>query len=304
MVAALTTDTLVDEVKDQALLPTADGRLTTAQILRLGDRVMRTVVSDVVISSRGGWWLTVAGTDTTIVAGTATYALPARALGESTASLVIVDSGGAEWEAPEIPMGEAQRYRKARGPWESPYAFVWRDDRVELLPTPTAGGYSLRIYVPRRPSRLVAVSSCALVSSTGATTITTSATVPTAWASSETIDVISGVNGRPRGEDLAGTSIATTNVTISAGVPSGTAAGDYVCLDGTTCVPPLSEAVWPVLVDGLTLEVLRALDEPTEAAETRLRESVARARNLSEPRGRGAARKIIARNHPLRAGAR
>lgn len=302
MVAALTTDDLIAEVKDQALLPDADGRLTTAQMLRLGDRVMRTIVSDVVVSSRGGWWVTVAGTDTAIVAGTATYALPTRALAEGTASLVIVDSGGVEFEAPEIPLGEAHRYRRARGPWDSPYAYAWRDDRVELLPTPTAGGYSLRVYVPRRPSRLVAVSSCALVSSTGATTITTAATVPTAWASSEVVDVVSGVNGRARGEDLAGTSIATTNVTISAGVPSGTVSGDYVCLDGTTCVPPLSEVVWPVLVDGLTLEVLRALDDSTGPAEVRLRESVARARNLSEPRGRGAAHKVVARNHPVRSG--
>jgi hypothetical protein len=139
----------------------------------------------------------------------------------------------------------------------------------------------------------------------GATTLTTAATVPSTWSSSETIDIISGrPNGAPRAIDQAGTSIATTNVTIAAGVPSGTAVGDYVCLDGETVIPPVPDVVWPVLVAGSSVEVLRAIGDPggTAEARDRLGECITRAKALLSPRSRGASQKIVARGYGTRRG--
>jgi hypothetical protein len=319
MVAALTTDDLVTEVRDEALLPDTDGRLgateaaTDVAICRLASRVLRTVCAELVVGARAQRWTTDllnsgGGTAQVIVSGTYLYDIPTRALAAGVSDVLILSVDGStitEWSAPEVPAAEAWRYANNHGGWDSPYAYCWRDDQIELLPHPTATEYLVHVYYPRGLLRLVPTASCALIASKTATTITTSATVPSGWASSETLDIVRGSpNGQPRGIDQAGTSISGTSITISAGVPSGTVAGDYVCLDGETCVPPVPDVVWPVLVDGAALEVLRAIGDPagTQDAERRLGESVRSARALLEPRSRGASKKIVARYSPLRRG--
>lgn len=311
MVAALTTDRLVDEVRDQACIPDVDGRLGSteaavdAAILRLASNVLRTHVADLLIGSRAQRW-TQAASDQAIASGTHLYAMPERALAAGVADVLITD-GTSEWSAPEITLAQAWRYRVDHGGWDSPYAYCWRDDEIELLPHPTAGGHSLRVLYPRGLLRLVTVASCALVASTGATSITTDADVPSAWSSSETLDVVrGGPNGAPRGTDLAGTSISGTSITVSAGVPSTVAAGDYVCLAGETCIPPVPDVAWPALVAGASLEVLRAIGDPAGVpdARERLAEAGLRAQKLLTPRSRGASRKIVARGYGTRRGMR
>lgn len=302
MVAARTTAALLSEVSDQALLPSTDGRLTSAQILARADHVMDTMIAQLQVGARQQR-MTRTFADTSIASGTYLYALPERALASGVTDIVIV-SGTEEYHAPEIDQSDAFRFRSQHGGWNSPHAYCWQGDSLELLPHPTEGTYTLRVYYPEQPSRLVLTSACAVVASATATVITTTATVPTAWSASETLDVVSHrPNGKPRGIDLAGTSISGTSVTISAGVPTGTMAGDFVCLDGESCVPPIPVTLWPVLVAGTTLEVLRALGDPLVAdARERLAEAVVIARDLLSPRSRGTTKKIIAYHSPLRRG--
>ena len=304
MVAALTTADLLSRVKAHAQLPTTEGRLTDAEILALADEVLRTTCSDLLVGARSQWWTTAAA-DVSIVSGTYLYAVPERALAEGVSDVLITD-GTHEWSAPEVTLAEAWRYREGHGGWDSPHAYVWRDERLELLPHPTATAYSLRILYPRRPSRLVTVASCAVVSSSTSTSITITTASPSGWASSEALDVISATTGRQRGVDLAGTSIGATNITLSAGVPTGTAAGDYVALDGETCVPPLPEPVFDVLTAATTLEVLMAIGDSDglQAAGLRLQQRISRAQSLLSPRSRGASRKIVAHGYGTRRGRR
>lgn len=303
MVAARTTADLLSEVNDQALLPSTDGRLTDAQKLARADHVMDTLIAQLQIGARDQR-MTRTYEDTSIASGTFLYALPERALAAGVTDIVIVQGTTEEYSAPEIDQSDAWRFRNQHGGWNSPYAYTWQGDQLELLPHPNTTGYTLRVYYPEQPSKLVTTSSCAVVSSTTSTTITTTATVPTAWSASETLDIVSHrPNGKARGVDLAGTSISGTSITISAGVPSTVVANDFVCLDGETCVPPIPRTLWPVLVAGTTLEVLRALgDSLVPDAERRVAEAVATARDLLNPRSRGATKKIIAYNSPLRRG--
>ncbi len=308
MVAALTTDDLVTEAKDLASVPANEGRFGTTSgdleegILRLASRVLRTACADLLISSRSQRWVsTSAGS---IVSGTYLYAIPERALGAGVTDVIIVD-GTSEWSAPEIDAADAYRYRENHGGWASPYAYCWRDDDIELLPHPTVTQYTLRVAYSRGLLRLARVSECARVSSKGATTITTAATVPSTWGASETLDIVRGSpNGQPRDIDLAGTSISGTSITIAAGVPSTVVAGDYVCLDGETCVPPVPDIVWPVLVDGTALELCRVFTdmEGVAVCSSRLAESIRRAEELLTPRSRGASQKIVNYSSRLRRG--
>jgi hypothetical protein len=322
LVQALTTDDLLTEVKDQCVLPTADGRLGSTEALanvaicKMASRVLRTVVADLLIACRQQRWVTNTSTQgdgtaahlQSITSGTSYYAVPERALAAGVADVEILDASAspiAYWSAPEIPAQEAWRYRSNHGGWDSPYAYCWRDDEIELLPNPTSTQYSLRIGYPRGLLRLVPVASAARVASKTATVITTSAAVPSTWAASETLDVVrGGPNGQPRVIDIAGSSISGTSITITLGVPASVVAGDYVCLDGETCVPPVPDAVWPVLVDATSLEVLRALGDldGIAAAERRAGESMRTAKEILSPRSRGASKKIVARGYGTRSG--
>lgn len=300
MVAAMTTTDLLGRVRAQAQLPSADGRLTDAELLALADEVLRTTCADLLVGARGQWWTT-AATDVPITSGVASYAMPERALAEGLSDVLVVQ-GTSQWSAPEIPLTEAWRYRTTHGGWASPYAYAWRDDVVELLPTPTDSSYSLRLLYPRRPSRLVTAANCARVATTGTTSLVV-ASVPSGWTSAETVDVIGGANGRPRGQDLIA-SLASTTITLA--VPTGTAVGDYVCLAGETCVPPVSEVLFDVLTTSTVFRVLAAIGDPEgmSAASVIAQAAVARATSLVSPRNRGASRKIVAHGYGTRRGRR
>lgn len=311
MVAALTTADLLTQVKVLAQLPAADGRITDAELLSsCADPVLRETVADLLIGTRYQHWV-VAASDATISSGTYLYDLPARAHASGLTDVIITD-GTSEWSAPEIPIAEAYRFRTEHGGWESPFAYTWRDDQLELLPHPTQSGYSLRLLFPRRPSRLVTVSECAVVASLTSTRIVLGGTgyVGPGWSDTQTVDVVRGTSGRVLTEDRATTLSGLVNLDLVSGTwnTSGAdaiVAGDFACEAGQTCVPYLPEAVWGVLVAGTTIEALRAVGDDPQAmqdAERRLDKAEARATSQLSPRSRGASKKIIARTAPIRGG--
>lgn len=304
MVAAKTTADLLTEVRDETQLPDADGRLDSDGILRLASRRLSGSIADLLVSLRQERWVTTQA-DTTISSGTATYRVPSRALAAGVADIIVRETAsGSEWSAPEIPAEERWRHSDGqRGRWRSPYGYAWQGDHIVLLPTPDTTGYTLRIRYPRQPARLVQTTAAASVSSKGASTIVV-ASVPSAFGSAATVDV---VEGTPHGDVLmsdASATISSTTLTIAAGVDTEVAAGDYVCLAGQTCVPPIPESVWPLLVAETSLAVLRAIgdDAAIPHAERTVMEALAHVRNVLAPRNRGERQMVINRSSSLRAG--
>lgn len=303
MVAAKTTDDLLTEVRDEAQLPTTDGRIDSAGILRLASKRLSTTIADLLVSLRQERWVTTHA-DIPIVSGTARYRIPSRALATGVADILIVD-GSDVYDAPEIDAEERWRYTSGqRGPWRSPFGYTWEGDRIVLLPTPDTSGYSLRVRYPRQPARLVEVDDCMLISSLTATTLTTlSLPSASAWASGPTIDV---VKSAPGGDVLMMDTAATTSVltlTVAA-VDSEVAVGDYACLAGETCIPPIPESVWPLLVAETALAVLRAIGDPTGTAdaERNVAEAGTRAKSVLAPRNRGERKMVIPHASTLRGG--
>jgi len=279
--------------------------MTDAEILTIADSEMSGTVAPLIRRAREEFWV-VTAPDIAVSSGTPSYRVPSRALGSALRDVLIVD-GDKLYSAPELPPEEEWRYKDSAGPWHSPFGYFLEGSYIRLLPTPTSSSYSLRLKYYRRPSKLVGLSSAATVSTTGATTITTTATVPSAWGTSESVDIIDSLSPYDSlGDDLAGTSIATTNVTISAGVPSTVKAGDYVSLEGTTPVPQIPDAVRPVLVLATMRGCLDAAGDNEDAAkaEAQLNRQSARIGGLIEPRVTGERPVVVNRYSALRGGGR
>ena len=305
MVAAKTTADLLTEVREQCQLPDADGRLDSDGILRLGSQRLTSAIANMLVSLRQERWVTT-HTDVTIVSGTASYRIPSRALAAGVADILIRETAsGTEWSANEIPAVDRWRYSAgAHGYSRAPWSYTWEGDHIVLLPTPDASGYTLRIRYPRQPARLVQTSAAALITSTPTSIKAVVSSVPSAFGSVATVDV---VEGTPHGDVLLADKSATisgTDVTITAGLGSEVAAGDYVCLAGQTCVPPIPELVWPLLVAETSLAVLRAVGDPEGIADARerLAEERVHVRNVLAPRNRGESQKLVNHYSALRGG--
>ena len=303
--AVWTTDDLVAEVKLRCGWPSAGGFMTDSEILTIADSEMSGTVAPLIRRAREEFWV-VSAPDVAIESGVSEYRVPSRALGSALRDVLIVD-GDKMYSAPELPPEEEWRYKTTCGPWNSPFGYFLQGSYIQILPTPTTASYSLRLKYYRRPSKLVPLASAAKVSSAGGTTITTAATVPSAWGTSESVDIIDSLSPYDSlGDDLAGTSIATTNVTISAGVPSTVKAGDYVSLEETTPVPQIPDAVRPVLVLATMRGCLDAAGDNEDAAkaEAQLTRQSARIGGLIEPRVTGERPVVVNRYSALRGGGR
>ena len=302
MVAAKTSDALLAAIKRDAQMPPADGRLTDAEILDIASEALSAEVADLLVSVRQQRWVQTHA-DVAITSGVATYRIPSRALAAGVSDVLIVD-GETEYDAPELSPEERYRYSDGqRGPWRSPYGYAWQGDHIVLVPEPSETRYSLRLRYPRQPGRLVAVEECGLVTSTTATTIELDAT-PSAWGASETLDV---VEGTPHADTLmldASATISGTTVTIAAGVGSEVAAGDYVCLAGETCIPPVPESVWPYLVAACVARVVYVIGDVAaiQAAQIMAAQAERRVRSVLAPRNRGARELVTHHNSALRGG--
>jgi hypothetical protein len=274
VVAANTADDLLVRVKARASIPATEGRLSDPDILAIADDATRSTVARVLYNSDDGRWVKTQA-DVALVVDQSAYRLPERAMGGSVYDVLIVDSAGDELSSNYVDSAEAWRYRGSSVSESSPYAHTIEGDTIILLPTPTLAGSSLRIKYRRTPSKLVAISFCASITSLSATVlqaVTTPGVLSGTWSSPTTIDIVEGTpQGDALEDDIAATFTAT-EITRSSGAfatsgPNMVAGGDYACIAGTTCVPQIPAAVFPFLVALTTYETLIALGDAQGAAD-------------------------------------
>ena len=302
MVAAKTSDDLLDEVKVLAQTPPSDPRVTDAEMLELGSHALSMEIADLFLSCGQARWV-YTSSDVATIASTALYRVPSRALASGLSDLLIIDSSGEIFDAPEIPLEDHWIFVQNRaGNGRSPYAYSFEGDHVRLAPTPADTSYSIRYRWPRQPARLVTVAECAKVATAGGVQIVCDS-IPSTMSSPLTIDV---VEGTPHGDVLMQDTAATftgSTFTVSA-VDSEVADEDYVCPVGTTCVPPIPESVWPFLVAMVAQEVIDAYGDGDAfaRAEKRVRRRREMAVRALAPRNRGETPVIINRHSALRGG--
>lgn len=301
MPAALTSDALLTRIKARAQVPSADGRLSDAEIFTICDDIIRDDIGLAAYEADDGRWLATAA-NVSVASGTATYRIPTRAWAGGVQTVSLIDSSGNEIPIPRVDHSEIAEWT-AGGLWQAPR---WALDGavIRLLPTPTDSLYSLRVRYIRRPNALVAVSACGLISGTSSTTLTVSNS-PT-LAASPTLDIIRGTHSADSLADSIATTYSDPTITYTAGdlATSGAyapASGDYACLEGTTCVVQVPDVAVRYLTLKAAAEVCDALGDDAGFARCSAQAIDARRQlDLAIAERSRVRPKIIPRNSPLR----
>jgi hypothetical protein len=237
--------------------------------------------------------------DVAFVAGTSEYVIPTRALGGALRDIVIADTQGRELEIPRV-QPESIKYS---GNFQNfgAYGIYLRGDRVVFYPplTNTPQNSSLRFKYERRPNDLCLVSAAGLIQSINATAKTiTLASIPTAWGTSTTLDIISQVPQFPSiADDVVITLIAGTTITLATW-PTGIAAGQWVAESLTSPIAQLPYEGHKLLQQLGAIALLEAAGDTQgkQNAEQTLKGMIDNFMKVITPRIEGSPKKVVNKN--------
>lgn len=268
MAVSYTTDTLVARARRAAQLNSTNRKLSDAELLQIADECIQSMLWPLVRKSIQDYALT----ETIVSYAPASAAnpdcgiqrLPPRC-SASTIAQVAVSTPNGSWKLPHIDASETADYGDALvGSLKKaalPAAYALFGDKLRIVPAPDATQVQLRIMYERRPSRLVAVSECALIASAVIASdldVTCTGTIPATFTNNRDVDLVRGSPQQtdPIADDYRINSVvaqvidlSTGNSTTAAGAAEADIrAGDFVCLAGETCVFPLPDVFWPVAI--------------------------------------------------------
>lgn len=254
MAISYATGTLVEKVKVRGSIPDSEDYFSDDQIIeRMGD-ILQTIVAPLIKTLQQEHM--VALYDQTYTSGTTAYNLPPRAMANSLRDLSFVDSSGNEINIPILNPDLLKRgYVRSQV-----YGYYFQADQV-VIPSTGIQYPTLRMKYYRRPNMLVPEDECAEVSSV-AGSIATCVSVPSAWTTGDTFDIIKSTPAfTARGEDLAISAINGFDITFSS-IPTGVVAGDWVCLAGESPIPQLPVEAFPYLMQTTVSEILENIGDP------------------------------------------
>lgn len=275
---------LIDSVKLRGMVPSSQNLYTPDRILGIMNDFKDAVIVPWILSQRQDFfkeYLDIA-VDTT----TNDYPLPKNTIGEKIESIFFGSDGPAagQWDFSPLVQGDTTDIYSKDFAARGRYAFYVRGDRFIVWPQPTDPSKVFRVFYYRRPNLLVDVPYCAKITvvNTGTNTVTVTGK-PATWLTGATpgLDFIEGKpHFKALRENLAPTTVTGNDLQFSA-LPTGLAAGDYLCETGLSCVPQLPLEIWPFLVQGTVVQVLKGLGNPLwQAAQDELKLTMSQAKNL------------------------
>ncbi len=252
----VTSTAFLTQVQQLITLPANQSRFPTTTMLSFGNRKLKDSVVPVIHSLNEEFFVTKTTVD--LVADQSQYSIPSRAMGRKLREVKLVNSSGNRAAFPQIAIERVQFYRAS----STPTGFYMYGDKIEVVPTPTATGYSLELWWFLPPGDLVTVSSAAVVSSVAGDDVTV-VSVPSTLTTGIDIDFVAGVQGNSYlAIDTEIQNIVGTTISFSSGaVPSGLAAGDYLTVAGTSPVLQIPDMAVPYLVTLTAMELCQAMSD-------------------------------------------
>lgn len=286
-----TTSDLLSSVRRRGSIPTTTNTNNvnnSTNLLEMATEELQINLMPLILSAREEFY--VRTKDHTVVADTASYAIPTRASGQILRDVLLID-GTTIKSLPEIDPEDITTTQS--GTVEGYYL---EHNNVVLYPTPGAGGDTLRLKYFLRPSRLAATSACAQISAIDTTTnIVSVSSIPSSWSTGDILDLIDQDSPfNPLAIDQTSTLISSTDITF-ASLPTGLAVGDWVAQADYTPIPQVPYEFLHVLAQMTVVAALNAIGdfEGEKRAYAKLEKMMEDALNLITPRNQGEVRKIV-----------
>lgn len=284
---AFDTTRLVEQVTITGCLPT--GRFQPDEIMEMAYNVMLSEMVPLIIGIREEYY--VKASDEALAAGQGAYLIVSRAIGGTLRDAKMI-SGNDIIDLDRKDLEEITSVRSG-----TPDSFYLQADEIILDPTPaTSSGYLRQLYFIR-PSKFVAVTSCAQISAIDRAANTISATLPASWTTADTFDL---VRGKPHhgilSTDLAASGVGSGAITFTSSLPASLAVGDWVCLSEETCFPWLPIEGHAALIQSTAAAALESIGHPnaerTAAKANVLKENL---KSVLAVRVQGAPKRLAAR---------
>lgn len=289
------TTALLASIKRRGMLPASDEALTDTDLLALATEELQSTLTALLLSVREEYLIT--SEVQVVTAGTASYTIPARAVGQALRDVMYSSDGSSYLPLSRV---EPERDGDYAGAGEL-LGYELQGNAIILTPTPSTSGY-LKIKYARRPSTLVQGAAVGIVTAinTGTRTVTVDNT-PSTFTIDEVYDFVKASPGFDwRGVDLVVTNVSGYNITFSAALPSSLVVGDYLCIAGESPVPQVPVELHPYLAHRVVLRAVEALglNAKIAVAEKQCERARLDALSLLTPRAEGSHRYVVNRYAP------
>lgn len=279
---------LLAQIRDDARLPTSSVSapgFQDADLLRRANKQLLAVLTPQLISAKSEYLTQ--DKDYTLVAGTAGYAMPTRAVMGKVREVALIASDGKT-----LANLQEKRLEDLNGLDPTirgtPTHYYFKRNTLLLYPTPDAA-LTMRVTLFRRPNRLVAATTgtsgnIGIVLSATATVVTFTTSRPSAFTTSTPLDFIQASPPFDAlADDKTPTAVGGSTVTFAAGViPSGLAAGDFVCLAEESPILQLPAEMFYLLAQRVASSLAPGGEEERETMTDELLSTVEQ-RNDGEP---------------------
>jgi hypothetical protein len=248
--ATFDTTRLIAQVTLKGALP--DGRFSDQEILDLASDALIGEIAPMLIASREEYYIQTK--DHSVVAATASYAIPYRAVGSTLREVKLIQDSKIidlfRFDPEDITS-------TASGPVQG---FYLAGNNIVLYPTPDSSGDTLRLTYFVRPSTLVPVNETARITAIAGNVLT--ASIPTSWTTSSVLDLVQGTSGFSlKAMDLACNAVSSSEITLVGTLPSDLAVGDYVTLAGESCFPHIPADAQQLLMHLTVVACLEAMGD-------------------------------------------
>lgn len=270
-----TTSDLVSLIKLLGHIPQSQSTFTPANLLTLADLELRTAIAAQLKQADEGYFLEVIEHDQN---ESGEYPVPSGSIA-STTYVIQIRNGQAIWP---VSRQEEAEMTTTTNPSVGNWACFIRSNTIHVLPAEFGG--VLRITHERRPSKLVVVTACGRVTAIAGQVVTVSS-VPSGWVNGDSVDMQAA---QPQ-FDMLGTreitDITGTNITLSGDI-TDLSEGDYLCLEGQTCVPQVPVEFQQLLAQRVVCKIyeLQGYLEKLKAAKIILKEMEDNLTSLITPR--------------------
>jgi hypothetical protein len=250
---AFDTARLISQVNIKASLP--QGRYTDSEILDTAYDILLSQMVPLILNLKEEFY--VSNSTQAIVAGTASYAIPAGSFGLSLREVKRIANTNI------IDLARIDPTDVTDSNTGTPDSFYLEGQNVVLYPTPQASGDTLKLSYFLTPNKPVLTTETAAITAIDTGTGVVSCVPPTAWSTSNRFDFISRENGhKTLGSYLTASALTTSSITFAvADLPSTLAIGDSIALTSESSYIQIPDSCFPIMVQMVANEFLEAMGD-------------------------------------------